>query len=327
MWQRWHMLKSRAAPLGLSGFALLGLLAGCDESLRESLKPVERPAGLAPKPAPAPYQPSARSRELSAYYLQLEQHLLAQGLLRRDGGGPDTAFDAEDLAENFEAIAFYDEHSGGNLSADARRAQSAFHPWRGPVRVASIHGPSVSTEQRRADDRAVAKYLARLSRVTGHAITPAASSRANFHVLFMGADDDAALKAAVRRAWPGFPQSRLSALTRLPKDIYCLVHTNLPSAPRGQERAIALIRAEHPDLMRLSCIHEELAQGLGLSNDSPYARPSIFNDDEEFATLTTHDELLLKMLYDPRLGSGISLAEARPLLPRIAAELTGEQGS
>jgi hypothetical protein len=44
-----------------------------------------------------------------------------------------------------------------------------------------------------------------------------------------------------------------------------------------------VIRAEHPDLLRLSCLHEEIAQGLGLPNDSPRARPSIFNDDEEFA--------------------------------------------
>ena len=38
-------------------------------------------------------------------------------------------------------------------------------------------------------------------------------------------------------------------------------------------RAFAVIRAEHPDLLRLSCLHEEIAQGLGLANDSPRARP------------------------------------------------------
>ena len=68
-----------------------------------------------------------------------------------------------------------------------------------------------------------------------------------------------------------------------------------------------MIRAEHPDLLRLSCLHEEIAQGLGLSNDSPAARPSIFNDDEEFALLTRHDELLLTMLYDPRMIPGMSV--------------------
>ena len=84
-----------------------------------------------------------------------------------------------------------------------------------------------------------------------------------------------------------------------------------------------LVKAEHPDLLRLSCIHEEVAQAMGLANDSPQARPSIFNDDEEFALLTRHDELLLKMLYDPRLKLGMTPAEARPTVQRIAREYLG----
>jgi hypothetical protein len=84
---------------------------------------------------------------------------------------------------------------------------------------------------------------------------------------------------------------------------------------------VALIRAEHPELLRSACIHEELAQGMGLANDSPAARPSIFNDDEEFGLLTRHDELLLKMLYDPRLRTGMTAAEAEPIIQRIATEL------
>lgn len=312
--------KALAALLGLS------VLGACEAGLRESVKPQARPGVLAPR-APAPHQPSQDSRKLAAYYTQLEQHLLAQGLLRRGGGGPDTEFDAEDLAENFEAIAFFDEHAGGELGASSSRAASRFHPWLGPVRVAAIYGESVPASQRTRDEGTLSSFLARLTRVTGRPITTASTSRANFHVLFMSEDDSEELKETVRRVWPGFPESRIDVLADLPRDIYCLVHTNLPSARRGQERAIAVIRTEHPDLMRLACIHEEIAQGLGLSNDSPHARPSIFNDDEEFATLTTHDELLLEMLYDPRLKPGMTAGEARPLIGQIARELMGETRS
>ena len=35
-----------------------------------------------------------------------------------------------------------------------------------------------------------------------------------------------------------------------------------------------LLVDDDPDLLRLSCMHEEIAQGLGLANDSPLARPS-----------------------------------------------------
>jgi hypothetical protein len=66
-----------------------------------------------------------------------------------------------------------------------------------------------------------------------------------------------------------------------------------------------------------------VAQGLGLPNDSPTARPSIFNDDEEFALLTTHDEMLLSMLYNPRLSPGMTPDEARPILQELADGLVG----
>ncbi len=89
-------------------------------------------------------------------------------------------------------------------------------------------------------------------------------------------------------------------------------------------KAVAVIRAEHPDLLRTACLHEEIAQGLGLSNDSPAARPSIFNDDEEFGLLTEHDELLLRILYDDRLVPGMTAAQARPIVAAIASELLEE---
>lgn len=62
---------------------------------------------------------------------------------------------------------------------------------------------------------------------------------------------------------------------------------------------------------------------MGLANDSPRARPSIFNDDEEFALLTRHDEMLLKILYDPRLTPGMTERDARPVIETIAAEMLG----
>jgi hypothetical protein len=62
---------------------------------------------------------------------------------------------------------------------------------------------------------------------------------------------------------------------------------------------------------------------MGLANDSPRARPSIFNDDEEFGFLTRQDEMLLKLLYDPRLHVGMSARDARPIVQQIAYELAG----
>ena len=110
----------------------------------------------------------------------------------------------------------------------------------------------------------------------------------------------------------------------MPRSIFCSVYAFSTGAdPSTYVAAVAVIRSEHPSTLRLSCLHEEIAQGLGLPNDSPLARPSVFNDDEEFGLLTRHDEYLLRMLYDPRMRTGMSEAEARPVAQIIAEELIG----
>ena len=53
--------------------------------------------------------------------------------------------------------------------------------------------------------------------------------------------------------------------------------------------------------------------------------PSIFNDDEEFALLTQQDELMLRMLYDPRLRPGMTETEARPIVETLATAVTGRR--
>ncbi len=74
-------------------------------------------------------------------------------------------------------------------------------------------------------------------------------------------------------------------------------------------------------LNREACYHEEIIQALGLHNDHPLVRPSIFNDDDEFALLTEHDERLLQMLFDPRLAPGMPAEEAMPIARQIAGEI------
>ena len=62
---------------------------------------------------------------------------------------------------------------------------------------------------------------------------------------------------------------------------------------------ITVILAEHPQPNKQTHFHQEMSQGLGVSNNSPNARPSIFNNYDEFALLTESDELLLSILYYP----------------------------
>ncbi|UWQ81292.1 DUF2927 domain-containing protein [Leisingera sp. S132] len=276
--------------------------------------PQARPA----VPRPAVYKPSADSAQLAYYYNALQRDLLTRGLLRTDGGGPDTPYDAEDLARSFEQLAFFDEYGGAGISGGLGR-------WSGPVRIAAEFGPSVQAEQRAQDRETLADYAARLARITGHSISTV-SGRANFHVIFASLDDSAYVAERVRELLPAISARDLSLLAAPPRSYYCLVVAGGPQTdPLSYTRGVALIRAEHPDLVRKSCVHEEVAQGLGLRNDSPRARPSIFNDDDEFALLTSFDEKLLQMLYDPRLKVGMSLEEARPIIRILAREAMGQE--
>ncbi len=298
------------------------VLSGCDLlDTTPPLSPQPRPPDLV---APEPVARSAASEALARYYAALQRDLLARGLLRTDGGGPDTLFRPDDLTRNFENIAFYDEYSRGSATPLRRSGDSGqLGRWNSAVRISTEFGASVSQEQRRKDQASITAYAARLARVTGHPIS-ASRGNGNFHVFVAGEDDSAFVQTRLKQLVPNISQAELDLFTNLPRSYYCLVvAVSDARATHTYIRAVALIRAEHPDLVRLSCIHEEIAQGLGLPNDSPRARPSIFNDDDEFALLTNHDELLLRMLYDPRLEPGMTADQARPVVRIIARDLMG----
>ena len=246
-----------------------------------------------------------------------------RGLMRVDGGGVDTPFTDVMLARNFEQIALGEEYARGAGLRPSNGALGEIKKWMIPVRVSVIFGNSVSDEDQTKDRQVLVNYTQRLSRVSGHPIS-LVSSEPNFHVLVMGEDDKAQLGATLDRIAPGMESSSRAIFLNLPRAIHCLVVAfSGREADNAYRQAVALVRSEHPDLTRRACYHEELAQGLGLANDDQNARPSIFNDDEEFALLTTHDEMLLRILYNPRLTPGMTANQARPIVQDLAATLTG----
>jgi len=273
----------------------------------------------APAPEPEPVI-SAESAVLAAYYLRLQDRLLAQGLIRTDGGGPDTPFTDQMLAQNFVRIALFDEYVAHGGTLRAQTTISRLRRWEQPIRIAVEFGASVPRAQRLKDFAAIENFADRLSALTGVQIRQSGYNP-NYVVLVLNELDRQGYETRLREILPGIEDNAIRAVIDLPKDQLCIVIGTFGADGVRYDKAVALIRGEHPDLLRLSCIHEELAQGMGLANDSPRARPSIFNDDEEFGLLTTQDELMLKMLYDPRLTPGMTAAEAAPIARVIAKEL------
>jgi hypothetical protein len=271
--------------------------------------------------APIPTIPTAKSAAAMAYYAQVQQSLLSQGLLRTDNGG-NIPFTDRMLAENFMRIALYDEYRRGSGGFVRQETESRLRRWEGPVRVGLRFGASVPPDRQATDRARIASFLARMSQVTGHPMS-IDESAPNFLIHIVSEDEREALGPNIRATFPNLGPGDVAGITNMPRTTYCLVYALSEGNSGAYTRAFAVIRAEHPDLLRLSCMHEEISQALGLPNDSPRARPSIFNDDEEFALLTDHDELLLRILYSRELRPGMLAYEARPIVESLARRLMG----
>jgi hypothetical protein len=308
------MALARTLGLPAAGVACLAL-AACIPG------PQIRNPPAVPVPVASSTEPTAKSAAAAFYYAQVQQVLLGQGMLRTDGGG-DIRVGADTLAENFMRIALYDEYRRGAGGFVREETASRLRRWEGPIRVGVRFGASVPP-QRQATDRArIASFVARLASITGHPIS-VDDRNPNFFIHVVSEDEREALGPVINATLPGLSPTDVAGITALPRSTYCLVYAMAPGNSHTYTRAFAVIRAEHPDLLRLSCLHEELTQGLGLPNDSPRARPSIFNDDEEFALLTDQDEMLLRILYRPELRPGMSPAEARPIVESLARLMIG----
>ncbi len=260
-------------------------------------------------------------REATMLYAELTEAARAEGAMRTEVAPSDAPFSNAEFLRNFDAIVFHTEFTlrGDALVPEAR--ETALMRWVRPVRYRLI-GDAVEP-----GDRAIyASLAAELAKATGHDIAEAAPGEAdNLLVMILGrrARRDAA--AFLERS--GAPNAGL--IHRLRADDYaipCAASVNVNPATGEIVQGLVLVKGETTGLLREACAHEEFAQALGPGNDSDAARPSIFNDDGEFALLTDHDRLVLRVLYDPRLTPGTSRAAAAPVVAAIVEDLRPEGG-
>ncbi len=297
------------------GLGLALAVAGCSLPKPPAASQTGQSATIRPAQRPA-----ASSAQLQSYYAQVQEQLLDQGLLRSDAGGPDAPFDDQRLASTFLQIALYNEYTRRGGQTLQLQSQATLRRWEAPIRIALRFGSSVPPAQKARDRDMIASYVQRLSGLTGLPMT-LETTNPNVLIAIVAEDERRALEPVLRQSMPALTASDRRTILDLPKSTYCLAVTQSEGDDSIYTSALVVIRAEHPDLLRLSCIHEELAQAMGLPNDSPQARPSIFNDDEEFALLTRQDELMLRMLYNPALRPGMTLEQARPIAVRLAKQL------
>lgn len=262
-------------------------------------------------------EPEVPDAVIAEYYAEVQRDLLAEGRLRQDRNPADAPVTLSQLVANFEEVALYSELSLEDDRFVERRSASYLGRWGGPISYGVVFGDSVPPEVARQDLADLRDAARRISRATGIPIRYRKGGDVDLMVFY--------LDRAEQREFGRFLASRENASPALadsflnsPVYAFCAFFTSEGEARGTISSAMILIKAEHPKLTRKSCVDEEFAQAMGLPNDSPKARPSVFNDDEEFALLTKHDEALLAMLYDRRLKPGQRPEELRALLPKVA---------
>ena len=89
--------------------------------------------------------------KLRKYYTRLEKRKISLGLLRQDGGGADTPFDVDDIAEAFGQLAFYNEYDidENRLLPNSKSVNLA--KWKSNTNISVRFGSSVNTKQKDID--------------------------------------------------------------------------------------------------------------------------------------------------------------------------------
>lgn len=282
---------------------------------------VLRPALVATLAAALAVLAACAGRPSPEDYAAYEAMLHAKGKLRTETVAADAPFDAADLARNYARIALAREADPTRPGGDDNLSPSPLRRWQGPLRY-RLSGGAVTA----ADRAEVAALMGRVARLTGLDIAEASGQDTNFLILVTVPEERERVAAGLAESTPRFAET--FGFWRRHSSLIC-VADNLVAreAPHGIVAAMVVIGAETQGLLRRACLHEEIVQSLGLANDHPEVRPSIFNDDGEFALLTGHDALLLRLHYDPRLTPGMTAEEAMPTVRRIARELMREDAA
>ena len=253
-------------------------------------------------------------RPSAGHYQNYTVALRAMGDLRVDTAPADAPYDAEDLVTNFERIALHHEADASRAGGEDNWAPNPLMRWAGPLRY-HLFGNAVTDEDRSQ----VRRLMTRIAGLTGLDISDV-GTEVNFIILITKPDERKEFAAELSGMHPALADT--FKFWRRTPGVVCVAN-NLYSANDRNHITVALVAigSETTGLLRQACLHEEIVQALGLANDHPKVRPSIFNDDGEFALLTEHDEHLLRLLYDPRLESGMTAAQAMPVVRQIVAEL------
>ncbi|HET7409742.1 MAG TPA: DUF2927 domain-containing protein [Paracoccaceae bacterium] len=251
--------------------------------------------------------------QTAEYWRKYQAMLTDKGLLRAERDPVDVTYSKEDLVRDFRAIMLTREYAkkAGDFVKNA--APRRLKKLDSVVRI-DIRGKTITD----TDMKHIRDFMDRLNRVTGVRMVESEEDPM-IRLMILTREERLAFARHAARSprWDFIAKNVANDLG----SAVCGTYYSRDRQDRNRIDYIIVIPAEVTGILRRSCIEEELGQTFGPGADFDGARPSIFNDDAEFALLTRHDEDLLRILYDPRLEPGMTVEEAMPVVRRIVGEM------
>jgi hypothetical protein len=219
-----------------------------------------------------------------------------------DGAPPQyTQFSAAELSRGFLALAF-----GSDLRIGAR--PTGIRRFDHPIRVHVAGGGAV--DRRAAMSRVIGDYA---RAVPGLHLSETTAAPADVELRLI---DEKDFQSALQAAFGA--QVARTFVTRT--DPQCM--TSVKSSADGKiVHSISFIIVDKGDDVFLDCAYHELLHAFGLSNHDQHNPWTTLNQRRMVGYLTRYDRALLTLLYDPRISPGMTIREARSLLPGLIGDL------
>ncbi|USD40165.1 DUF2927 domain-containing protein [Vibrio sp. SCSIO 43135] len=192
------------------------------------------------------------------------------------------------------------------LKNEYRTGYKPLNKWDTPVKIWVIHQvPDVALHDELTD-----LHIQHLTDITSFPIERAKSEQeANIRWIYTN-----------EKQWVGDIEKELGkASTKNLRGVVCKAGYRVNSSTKNIVQASIIIPVDQARERGklLACIVEEITQVLGLPNDSPHAYPSIFNDETPDDLLSPLDIVLLQLLYEPELKSGMTKSQLEPVVSKI----------
>jgi len=213
-----------------------------------------------------------------------------------------TRFTAAELSRGFLALAFGSDLRIGARPLGIRRFDHA-------IRARVIGGGTV--DRSNAMSRVIKEYAREVPSLE-LSLAPATGSAEIELRLIDEKDFQLALQAA-------FGAKIAKTFVRR-TDPQCM--TSVKSTADGKiVHSVSFIIVDKGDDVFLDCAYHELLHAFGLSNHDQHNPWTTLNQKRMVGYLTVYDRSLLTLLYDPRIKPGMTVRQARAVLPRAIAEL------